>query len=82
MWDFSVDQVEPSGFPIVPPKTGLGQGDTAYFTRVIEPNLSDDVELSFLMFRPDSLSDTGKTDVTGMVFTFRFSDGSEITVKP
>ena len=84
MRDFSVDQVEPPGgqFPVLVPNPGLGQGDTAYFTRVIEPNLSDDVELSFLMFRPDSLSDTGKTDVTGMVFTFRFSDGSEITVKP
>jgi len=60
---------------------GIGQGDTVLIGMpfVVQPNLSEPVELQFMDFRADRPGDSAKAHINGQQFVLRFSDGSEIT---
>jgi hypothetical protein len=72
------------GYPLTPGIPGTGPGDTVHFTApvTVAPNASQLVELYFADFHPDSLGVDTAISVPGKTFQFRFSDGSEITVRP
>lgn len=84
MRDFAIGGNPPAGqFPVPAGQPGLSKGDTAFFSALaVQPNMSEQVQVQFLDFHTDSLGDSVHTNVSGKVFTFIFSDGSEITVKP
>jgi type II secretory pathway pseudopilin PulG len=71
--------------PVPAGQPGWGPGDTVDFTAPVTIAPNDWVELSFADFYVDSIPtippDTNVV-VTDNTFEFRFSDGSEITVKP
>jgi hypothetical protein len=72
-----------SGYPL-PPGPGISQGDTAHVSPgfLVPPNMSDQIDFQFMDFHTDSLGDSVPSRLGGKTFKFRFSDGSEITVKP
>jgi hypothetical protein len=71
-------------YPIAAGQPGMGQGDTVdIFTPfVVQPNMSEQVELMFMDFYIDIPGDSARAHVDGDTFRFRFSDGSEITAMP
>jgi type II secretory pathway pseudopilin PulG len=71
-----------AGFPLGPMVLGKGPGDTIAFNVPVTIAPNDLVEVYFYGFHPDSLGTDASVVVTGKTFEFRFSDGSEITVKP
>ena len=78
----TVRGTQPPGYPRLP-NPAIGMGDTAYMgTHVIGPGMTDEVVFGFYDFLKDSLNDSLKSNITGKTFLFRFSDGSEITVRP
>jgi len=73
------------GFPLGSGVPGVGPGDTVQFTAVtIAPNMTQQIDVCFREFYADSMGVTPDTaiNVSDNTFQFRFSDGSEITVKP
>jgi hypothetical protein len=84
MRDFVIGGNPGTGYPIPNGSRGDGPSDTVNFAPVtIAPNGTQLVDLHFADFHVDSLALTDTSVfVTGNTFEFRFSDGSEITVKP
>jgi len=84
MRNFAIGGNPPGGqFPVPAGRSGLSKGDTAFFSALaVQPDMSEQVQVQFLDFWVDSLGEAAHTNVSGKVFTFIFSDGSEITVKP
>jgi len=85
MRDFRIDGNLGTGFPIPNGSRGAGPSDTVNFAPVtIAPNGTQLVDLHFADFYVAPIPTGGDTSyfVTGNTFEFRFSDGSEITVKP
>jgi len=84
MREFQVDGVYGSGYPVPAGQPGTGLGDTARLIApvAIPPNMSQEVGFAFQKFRVDEPGNDTSTNVPGKEFRFRFSDGSEITVKP
>jgi hypothetical protein len=86
MQSLAIDTLSPHpGYPLWPPQKGIYQGKTATVNPgyAVPPNMSKQVEISFLDFRVDStFADTTRSYIHGKTFRFRFSDGSEITVTP
>ena len=73
-----------AGFPIPNGIPGTGPGDTVHFTApvTVAPDMSQMVELFFYGFHIDPLGADTSIKVPGRTFQFRFSDGSQITVRP
>jgi type II secretory pathway pseudopilin PulG len=84
MRDFHIGGVYGLGYPIPNGQRGTGPGDTVGFAPVtIAPNGTQEVELAFQDFFKTEMWPPGDTfHVHDSTFEFRFSDGSEITVKP
>ena len=81
----AVDGTAMPGYPLISNgRPAAGLGDTAYTnsTVVVPPEMSAEVLFGFHSFVVDSLNDTLMSNIRGKTFTFRFSDGSEITVTP
>jgi hypothetical protein len=73
-----------AGYPLPTGVPGIGPGDTAmvFPSFTVAPDMSEQVDLEFMKFYVDSLGDSALSHVDGKTFLFRFSDGSEITVRP
>jgi prepilin-type N-terminal cleavage/methylation domain-containing protein len=84
MREFQVDGVYGYGYPVPAGQPGTGLGDTARLAApvAIPPDMSHEVLFQFQKFRVDEQGTDTSTNVPGKEFQFRFSDGSEITVKP
>ncbi|MBM3332254.1 prepilin-type N-terminal cleavage/methylation domain-containing protein [candidate division WOR-3 bacterium] len=83
MRDFYID-TDKAGYPIGPGLDGTGPDDTVNFAvpHTIAPFGAQEVEIAFLEFYVNENGTGAKVNVTGKMFQFRFSDGSEITVNP
>ncbi len=84
MRDFRID-ADHCGYPKLDGQRGTGPGDGVDFTRsvVVQPNMSQTVELYFGSFYQEEVVPPGtRANVHGKLFVFRFSDGSLITVTP
>jgi len=83
MRSFMIDGDFGDGYPIPNGLPATGPGDTIFFAPVtISPNMSEKVELSFQEFYVSENGLGQKASVYGMVFRYRFDEGSEITVSP
>jgi hypothetical protein len=79
-----IDGTMDPAYPRIPTFPAIGFNDTAYITGgvVVAPNMSDPVLFGFYDFCAVDSSAALKSNPSGRTFLFRFSDGSEITVKP
>ena len=82
--DFRIGPSDHDGFPIPSGDSGKGPGDAINFTTPVPIAPSALAELYFYGFYVAPVPLGGDTSVLvhGNTFEFRFSDGSEITVKP
>jgi prepilin-type N-terminal cleavage/methylation domain-containing protein len=80
----AIDGTMDPAYPRIPMSPAIGFNDTAYITGgvVVAPNMSDPVLFGFYDFCAVDSSAALKSNPSGRTFLFRFSDGSEITVKP
>jgi len=84
MRSFRID-TDHAGYPILDGLPGTGPGDTVDFSApvTIAPHGAQIVEIAFQNFKDTEVYPPGAPfKVHGQTFQFRFSDGSEITVKP